>query len=164
MDRLLLDALKTEAGKTALLRSLKNVVITDSRNLDDLLFEHIDTHAHVSVASGDDYRLFSQQVRSLRRLTRSEEHLLARRLEFARERLRQLIDRTELPREARDRIIDRGITTGLLGSDENDGEASNDSSASFSPLVDTAQSVPPCLPRRITAWSASCLRTAGSHW
>jgi RNA polymerase sigma factor (sigma-70 family) len=129
LDRLLLDALKTQAGKTALLRALQNVVISDSRNLDDLLYEHIDTHAEVSAASGDDYRLFAQQVRSLRRLTRSEEHLLARRLEFARERLRQLIDRTELPREARDRIIDRGITTGLLGSDENDGEASNDSAA-----------------------------------
>lgn len=110
LDRLLMKALDTEASATALVRALQNVVIVDSRNLDDLLYESIDTHAEVSAASGDDYRLFAQQVRSLRRLTRSEEHLLARRLEFARERLRRLVERTELSRETQDRILDRGIS------------------------------------------------------
>ena len=109
LDRLLIEALQTEASRAKLARALEGVSLIDSRDPSDLLFEHIDFQSESSRFGSDDYRLFADQVRSLRRLSRSEEHLLAKRLEFARERLRVLVDQTGLPSEDRDRILDRGL-------------------------------------------------------
>ena len=109
LDRLLIEALQTEASRAGLAHALRGVSLIDSRNHEDLLFEHIEFQSEKIRLGGDDYRLFADQVRSLRRLSRTEEYLLAKRLEFARERLRLLVEQTGLPREDRDRILDRGL-------------------------------------------------------
>ncbi len=116
LDRLLVDACETPQQMASLLRSLKGVLIIDAASADDVLFEHIDANAQATSWQGDDYRLYAQQVRSLRRLTRAEETLIARRLEFARARLRQVVDRSGLPEEDRERILDRGVNCDELRS------------------------------------------------
>jgi RNA polymerase primary sigma factor len=113
LDRLLIDACMTQPRMTALLRSLKSVFIADARNPDDVLFGTLES-SNAGSRSRDDYRLYADQVRTLRRLTRSEEHILARRLEFARERLREVVEGTELPEETRVRILDRGVNCDAL--------------------------------------------------
>lgn len=113
LDRLLIEACISKPKMTALLRSLKNVFIVDARNPADVLSEAIEAPSPNS-RHADDYRLYADQVRTLRRLDRSEEHLIARRLEFARERLRQVVEGTKLPPETRDRILDRGVNCEAL--------------------------------------------------
>ena len=108
LDRLLLHAAETKARMTALLRSLSTVRIVDARDPDDMLKESLGAPL-AGMASSDDYRRYADQVRTLRRLTRAEEHTLARRFEFTRERLRQIVERTRLPKETRERIVEHGV-------------------------------------------------------
>ena len=108
LDRLLLHAAETKARMTALLRSLSTVRIVDARDPDDMLKESLGAPL-AGMASSDDYRRYADQVRTLRRLTRAEEHTLARRFEFTRERLRQIVERTRLPEETRERIVEHGV-------------------------------------------------------
>ena len=75
LDRLLVHACDSKPRMHALLRSLKDVVVVDARNPDDILYGAIDSQTEAASASSDDYRLYAEQVRSLRRLTRSEEVL-----------------------------------------------------------------------------------------
>jgi RNA polymerase sigma factor (sigma-70 family) len=111
LDRLLLDACETEGATESLLDALASVCIVDALDPNDLLNDMLELGvATRSFATGDnDFRQYAEQTRTLRRLTRSEEHLLARRLEFARARLRRLVEGTLLPEAARDRVLDRGL-------------------------------------------------------
>jgi RNA polymerase primary sigma factor len=115
LDQLLVEVSASNVGMSTLLRSLEGVRIVDSRNPDDVLAVKIATGASSSRTwSKDELSLYNDQVRSAPRMAREEEHILARRLEFARERLRLLVDRSKLPDENRDRILDRGLNCAAL--------------------------------------------------
>jgi len=115
LDPMLVDACSTPAKLSALLRALSEVIITSAENPDDVMNEDIDLALPAEVLSESDfYRQYSEQVRSLRRLTREEEHLLARRLELARARLEKVIARTRLPQEKRTELIERGVNCEAL--------------------------------------------------
>jgi len=113
LDRLLIEAAGSKQRMTALLRAMKAVRIVDATDPHDILNEALELPLEVET-SADDYRRYADQVRTLRRLTRAEEHLLARRLEFTRERLRQVVERTKLPKEMRERILERGVNCEAL--------------------------------------------------
>jgi len=115
LDQLLVEVSASNAGMTTLLRSLEGVCIIDSRDPDDVLAITIDSGTKSDrKRSKDALSLYNDQVRSAPRMARAEEHVLARRLEFARERLRLLVDRSKLPDESRDRILDRGLNCSAL--------------------------------------------------
>ena len=102
LDRLLVDACARPEAMASLQRSLQRVRIVDSTDADLL---------HVELAFGglqgrsdrDEFRAYADAVRSVPRMTRSEEHQLARRLEFARERVRGVLDATGVDGRRRSR-------------------------------------------------------------
>lgn len=114
LDRLLLEACSGKTKMIGLLRSLDNVRIVDSTDPNDILAEGLDEPMEGSADETDFFRLYASHVRSVRRLTRSEEHMLARRLEFARERLRALLADIGLPDETLERAVERGLDCAAL--------------------------------------------------
>ena len=119
LDRLLVDACARPEAMASLQRSLQRVRIVDSTDADLL---------HVELAFGglqgrsdrDEFRAYADAVRSVPRMTRSEEHQLARRLEFARERVRGVLDALELPEAIRERLVDRGLNCDAMPEDIED--------------------------------------------
>lgn len=116
LDRLLVHAAATSGRFSALMRSLDGVIITEPvGGVDDLLSTGplVKTGELIS-DSGDEIRQYSELVRTLPRLTRAQEHLLARRLEFARERLRRLVALVAMPDATRERLLERGLNCETL--------------------------------------------------
>ncbi|GJM21757.1 MAG: hypothetical protein DHS20C15_16720 [Planctomycetota bacterium] len=115
LDPMLLDACSSPAKMSALLRSLSEVIITAAKNPDDVMNEDINLALPAEVLNDSDfYRQYSEQVRSLRRMTREEEHQLARRLELARARLEKVVAATRLPADKRTELIERGVNCDAL--------------------------------------------------
>ena len=118
LDRFLLDACESPARLQGLLRSLKDVRIVESTDPGDMLNEPFELVVHPEDVKGRDlYGLYAERIRSMRRLSRAEEHVLARRIEFVRERLRQLLRSTRLPEKLRERTAERGLNREALRAD-----------------------------------------------
>jgi len=118
LDRLLLHGCSSPARFSALLRGLEGVFVVESSDGEDLLGSPPLLGAADDVFGGkDDLRAYSELVRSLPRLTRAEEHTLARRLEFARARLRSLVADVQMPEETRVRLLERGLNCQALRSE-----------------------------------------------
>jgi RNA polymerase sigma factor (sigma-70 family) len=120
LDRLLLEACRTKPKFSALLRSLAGVQVVDAEERPDILDHALDLSGLAQAAGDTDhFNLYAEAVRSLPRLTRLEESILARRLEFAHARLEKAIDALDLPPETRElvlkssgcRALDRALTT-----------------------------------------------------
>ncbi len=120
LDRLLLEACRTKSKFTALLRGLLGVVVVDAEERPDLLDHSLDLSGLAQAAAGTDhFNMYADAVRTLPRLTRLEESILARRLEFVRARLEREVDALKLPAETRDlvlrsancRALDKALTT-----------------------------------------------------
>jgi RNA polymerase sigma factor (sigma-70 family) len=110
LDRLLLYACATPGRLSALLRSLDGVYVVSPRDADDDVLGSAPLLGTDEVMiSSDDLRSYSELVRTLTRLTRQQEHTLARRLEFARARMRRLLADVALPEETRERVLERGL-------------------------------------------------------
>jgi RNA polymerase primary sigma factor len=106
LDRLLVDACRTPTLLVGLLRSLKGVQLSDAEVRPDILDHTLDLSG-LAVAKGDadHFNLYAEAVRSLPRLNRQEEYVLARRLEFTHARLSQEIAGLNLPEETRELLL-----------------------------------------------------------
>ena len=109
-DRLMIESAVTPAKLNGLLRSLKGVRLAPAEDPEDILAQPLETLALESATEGHFAR-YMEQIRQMQRMTRSEEHALARRLEFARARLRQAIDeaRLDLDEDEREIVLSRGV-------------------------------------------------------
>lgn len=88
LDRLLADSFSSNQKLSALHRSLHDVQMAEAENEGDFMNEALASLSlRQGAGDGDQFRFWSKQARSLTRLTRSEEVLLARRLEFSRGRV-----------------------------------------------------------------------------
>ncbi|GEM_PF-1070485 len=115
LDQLLLEACTSDEALRSLLRSLDGVRIVDSDDDTDVLSVTLESGKSTRRRwSEDDLSLYNDQVRSAPRMSREQEHLLARRLEFSRARLSLLVDRSKLPDENRDQILERGLNCAAL--------------------------------------------------
>jgi RNA polymerase primary sigma factor len=110
LDRLLLDACRTRQRRSALLRSLDGVCVVDAG--DPVLSERLEVDL-ASTAGIDHFGHYADQVRRIPRLTREQEHVLARRLEFALARLEREVDRMGLPESTRETVL-RGANCAAL--------------------------------------------------
>ena len=110
LDRLLLESARTQAKTNGLLRSLKGVEIRPSPDPDDILNRPLDP-VSLDSSTTSHFARFADRIRRMSRLTRAEEHSLARRLEFARARMRQAIDAANLGLDAdqREIVLSRGV-------------------------------------------------------
>ncbi|MFT7462857.1 MAG: RNA polymerase primary sigma factor [Pseudohongiellaceae bacterium] len=115
LDQLLVEACATDDAMSALLKSLEGVRIVDSWDPEDVLAVTINRGATTKRRwSEDDLGLYNDQARSAPRMSRGQEHLLARRLEFTRARMGLIVDGSKLPDESRDRILERGLNCSVL--------------------------------------------------
>jgi len=120
LDRLLLEACRSKPKLAALLRSLQGVQVVDAEERPDLLDHSLDLSG-LALAAGDTdhFNLYADAVRTLPRLTRLQESILARRLEFTHARLEREVDALKLPAETRQlvlrsagcRALDKALTT-----------------------------------------------------
>ena len=127
LDRLLVESARTPPKLRGLLRSLEGVKVVPSALPDDVLAGDAELDSVLDASlTGDLFQRYADRVRMVPRMTRSEEHLLARRLEFARERLRQAIDRAnlQLDEETRDTMLMRGVQCDDFGADAAEGRVS----------------------------------------
>ncbi len=112
LDRLLIESAVTSTKMRGLLRSLSGVEITASERPDDMLAwrEEFDL-GPTGGAESDLFNRYADQVRRLPRLDRTQEHVMARRLEFARERLRVALDAANLglDEDTRQTVLSRGV-------------------------------------------------------
>jgi RNA polymerase sigma factor (sigma-70 family) len=106
LDRLLLEACRSKPKLAALLRSLHGVTIAGSDEQPDILDFSLDLSGLAQAAGDTDhFNLYADAVRTLPRLTRLEESILARRLEFTQARLEREIDVLKLPKETRELVL-----------------------------------------------------------
>lgn len=115
LDRLLMHGCSTPTRLTALVRSLDGVFLTEAADPDDVLSKPPLSESPEELSSGvDDLRRYAELVRTLPRLTRSQEHLIARRLEFARARLSRLVADVAMPDATREQLLERGLNCETL--------------------------------------------------
>jgi len=113
LDRLLIEACRARPRLLTLLRSLKGVRLGDAAG-DAILDQSLDLSRTVNAATdADHFALYAEQVRSLPRLTREQEYIMARRLEFARERLEHDVAAMNLPEETRETLLRGGNCAAL---------------------------------------------------
>ncbi|MBM3984958.1 MAG: RNA polymerase sigma factor RpoD/SigA [Planctomycetes bacterium] len=104
LDRLLHDACRTPARLAALVRSLEGVRLTGADE-DALLGPSLVLAPADAAGEADHFTLYAEQVRRLPRLTRAQEHRMARRLELVRARLEREVGQQGLPPETRDAVL-----------------------------------------------------------
>ncbi len=122
LDRLVVESATTAPKMRGLLRSLHGVRVAISRDPNDILHEPLEID--FALGSGSDsnhFNRYAEQVRRLPRLNRNQEHLLARRLEFARERLRDSIRDMSISEDLRETLLMHGVNC-----DEDLGETKSD--------------------------------------
>lgn len=112
LDRLLMDATKTRARMFGLLRSLKGVTFGEADGGDEILRHKLDLSS-LTGQPGTDFQRYADLVRALPRMTREQEHTLARRLEFARFRLEQHFAGLKLPEETLESVLRGANCTAL---------------------------------------------------
>jgi len=106
LDRLLLEACRSKPKLASLLRSLHGVTIDGSDEQPDILDFSLDLSGLAHAAGDTDhFNLYADAVRTLPRLTRLEESILARRMEFTQARLEREIDTLKLPKETRELVL-----------------------------------------------------------
>jgi len=106
LDRLLLEACRARPKLAALLRSLHGVTVAGADDAPDILDFSLDLSGLAQAAGDTDhFNLYADAVRTLPRLTRLEESILARRLEFTHARLQREVDALKLPKETRELVL-----------------------------------------------------------
>lgn len=104
LDLLLVEACRTPARLAALVRSLEGVRLSGAE-ADELLGPSLVLAAPAAAGTADHFALYADQVRRLPRLTREQEHRMARRLEFTRARLEREVGAHDLPEETREAVL-----------------------------------------------------------
>jgi RNA polymerase sigma factor (sigma-70 family) len=112
LDRLLVRALATRPLTLGLMRSLKGVSFVQGEGGDEILSHTLDL-SELAGQPGSDFQNYAEKVRSLPRMTREQEHTLARRLEFARFRLEHHLAGLNLPEESLEALM-RGVNCTAL--------------------------------------------------
>lgn len=112
LDRLLIVAAKTRALMFGLMRSLKGVTFVQGEGGDEILRNTLDL-SDLAGQPGSDFQHYAEQVRAMPRMTREQEHTLARRLEFARFRLEHHLASLKLPEETLETLM-RGVNCTAL--------------------------------------------------
>ena len=103
LDRLLVEAARTQAALASLVRSLEDVTLVEHG--DPILAQRLELTLPAG-AGADHFSRYADQVRRLPRLSRQEEYALARRLEFAHKRLERVVARAGLTPHERARLLD----------------------------------------------------------
>jgi RNA polymerase primary sigma factor len=110
VDRLLVEACRSKPRMVALLRSMRGVHIVDDG---DEIFRHrLDLGAPVE-GGREAFTRYAELVRSLPRLSRQEEYVLARRLEFALARFEQEVSRAGLPKATQRKLLEGASCSAL---------------------------------------------------
>jgi len=115
LDRLLVDACETPRRLKALLRSLEDVRVVDADDSADPLNVDLSFEIKLDGPASDKafFDAYADRVRQLPRLTRHEEQILARRLEFHRTAIEQVLDEHGLSDEAKENVL-RGCRCAVI--------------------------------------------------
>jgi len=112
LDRLLVEAAVTRPRMFGLMRSLKGVSFVEGEGGDEILRHTLDL-SDLAGTPGSDFQRYAEHIRAMPRMTREQEHSLARRLEFARFRLEHHLAGLKLPEESLETLM-RGVNCSAL--------------------------------------------------
>ncbi len=124
LDSLLLTATASSRAMKTLVRGLDGIDVVDAADPTDVLHQSMTAMGDISHTTRDHFGLYADQVRSVPRMTREEEHLLARRLEFARARLTMALDEVDLDEDVRVLLFEHGTAGRDIDSDLEERERS----------------------------------------
>lgn len=117
LDSLLLSATSSARAFKTLLEALDGVRLVDSDDPEDILNQGLTADNELPSLSRDHFGLYADQVRSVPRMTRAEEHALARRLEFVRARLELALGDVDLDEDTSTLLIEHGTAGRDIDSD-----------------------------------------------
>ncbi len=109
LDPLLVEACETPAKLRRLVRTLEGIEIVDATDPGDPLRVGITDYDGVDlIEAPDPFALYADRVREAPRLDRFGEYVMARRMEFARERMSLALAGKGLSEDEREQILERG--------------------------------------------------------